>query len=206
MKKRTALTLATITLVTGIYVNSYGLPQVINGSQHSFKYTENVPLVEPEYVDYQAVIDALSSEAQIVGLTGQTEKTVKHESSKWYGSRAYTMTIHGEFKMGIDTEDIQISTNRNTITVKFPQPKLISADFPFDKATIGKDVGLLRKNLSDEELQFLYGKARESAIEEIKSDESVKSQSVIGIEKAIDGLLNQIHNVDEVNFELESKE
>ena len=202
MKKRTVatITLTAITLTAGIYTYT-NLPSLHSSNHHAYKYTQNTPLVAPEYVDYKSVIDALSTESQIVGLTGKSEKTVTHTNKKWYGDRAYTMTISGELKVGVDTQDIEIITYRNTIKVKFPQPKLISADFPFNNATIGKDVGLLRKDLSETELQSLYGKARKGAIDEFMSNEVVKEKAVVGVENAIDGLLKSVPNVEETIYE-----
>jgi hypothetical protein len=178
----------------------------LNANQHAYNYTQSTPLTAPAYVDHQAVIDALSTEAQLVGLTGQAQKTVRHVSEKWYGDRAVELTLKGEFKLGVETKSIEVSTHGNTIKVRFPQPELISADFPFDHATIGKDVGLLRKDLTDGELQALYGKAREGAIADIKADRQAQAQAVEGVERAIDGLLGAVENVEEIEYEVETEE
>ncbi|MGM0836018.1 MAG: DUF4230 domain-containing protein [Bacillota bacterium] len=203
IRKRTAA-LAAITLTASLYAYNTLTPS--QGAHNAFRYTESAPLTAPAYVDYQAVIDALSTEAQIVGATGQAQKTVRHVSEKWYGDRAVELTLKGEFKLGIQTKSIEVTTHGNTIKVRFPQPELISADFPFDHATIGKSVGILRKNLTDGELQALYGKAREGAIADIKADEEAHRQAVVGVERAIDGLLGAVENVGEIEYEVETEE
>jgi len=190
-RKRTAA-LAALTITASLYAYNASQPPA----------QAPTPPTAPAFVDYQAVIDALSTEAQIVGVTGNAQKTVRHVDAKWYGDRAVELTVVGEFKLGIQTRDIEVSTHGNTIKVRFPQPALISADFPFDHATIGKDVGLLRKDLTDGELQALYGKAREGAIADIKANEEARAQAVEGVERAIDGLLGAVENVSEIEYEI----
>jgi hypothetical protein len=55
----------------------------------------------PHYVDKQAVINALSTKAQIVGLTGKVSKTIEYQADKWYGDKTYKLAATGTFKLGV---------------------------------------------------------------------------------------------------------
>lgn len=151
-------------------------------------------------IDRDAVISSLRETPQMVGMTGDVEKSITFIDDKWFGDRSYTMTLHGEFKLGIDTKDIEITTEGNTVNVKFPQPKLISVDLPFDKAEIAEDISWLRSDLADAEVQSLYSQARESAIEEIKVNFKAREIAEEALEDTIEGIIEQLPNVERVEF------
>lgn len=194
MKARTKALAITATLATGIAAYAVTFPTPAKPVEsHATK-----PVTH--YVDRAAVLSALANESQIVGLSGHAEKSIQSRDNKWYGDREYEMTIAGEFKMGVNSEDIEITTKGNTIIVRFPQPKLISADFPFDKAAISKDVGFVRKDFDEGELKALYGKARKAAIADIKADVKAKDRAEKAVEHAIEELLETVPYAEEVIF------
>lgn len=158
------------------------------------------PIIETNYVDEEAVFEALEETPQIIGLTGDIEKNVKFNDKKWFGNKEYAIKLNGEFKLGIDTEDISIITHENTVIVKYPHSKIISVSLPFDYAEIDKDVGLLRKSLNEKELQSLYGEAREDAINDIKINIKARDKSDKYVENALEGLIKQVKYVDDVKF------
>lgn len=150
------------------------------------------PVDAPTYISQAAVVDALEQTPQLIGLTGDISKTVAYNDSKWYGDKTYEITVHGEFKLGVDTQELDVSTHGNTITIRFPQPKLISVDLPFDQASLSKDIGLLRKDLSELQLQALYGEARTEAIAEIQANEIAKDKASEAVEDAIEDIIEAV--------------
>jgi hypothetical protein len=194
MKKKAVAVVTTVALAGGIYAGSF-----------LAKPNETVTPVEPapvaHYVDKQAVINALSTKAQIVGLTGKVAKTITLKADKWYGDKTYELAATGTFKLGVDTGDIIITTQGNTVNVKFPQPKIISVDIPFDKAELSKDVSWTRKDINETELQAMFGKARTGAVEDIKRDRQAFEKAGDSVERTIEALIETVEGVGDVNFE-----
>ncbi|PFP30228.1 hypothetical protein COJ96_05815 [Bacillus sp. AFS073361] len=189
MKK--AALVASVALASGIYVGT-----VLNAS-HAEVVT---PVEAPHYVDKQAVINALSTKAQLVGLTGKVAKTIEYHADKWYGDKTYKLAATGTFKLGVSTSDIIVTTSGNTVTVKFPQPKIISVDIPFDKAELSKDVGMFRSDISEGELQAMFGKARTGAVEDIKRNRQAFDKAEASVERTIEALVGQVDGVKNVEF------
>lgn len=198
MTHRTATAITALALVGGIYVG-------MTASNLAKPAPELTPVRTAEpiavTVDRAAVLSALNTRAQIVGLTGKVAQTVNVNDSAWYGNKAYELAATGTFKLGVDTDDITVITRGNTVTVRFPQPKIISVDMPFDKAAISKDVGLLRKDLTEAELQAMYGKARSSAIADIKRDRQAFDKAEQSIERTIERLLAPIPGAENIDVE-----
>jgi hypothetical protein len=198
MTHRTATAIASLALVGGIYVGS-----TLATNAKPAPVLTPVRAAEPIEVtiDKQAVLSALNTRAQIVGLTGKVAKTVTLTDDAWYGDKSYELAATGTFKLGVDASDLIITTKGNTVTVRFPQPKIISVDMPFDKAAISKDVGFMRKDLTEAELQAMYGKARESAITDIKRDRQAFDKAEQSIESTIEKLLAPIPGVENIDVE-----
>jgi hypothetical protein len=193
MKKKAVAVVTTVALAGGIYAGSY-----------LTKPHETVTPVQSEakavYVDKQAVINALSTKAQIVGLTGKVSKTITYKDDAWFGDKTYKLAATGEFKLGVDTGDIIITTQGNTVKVRFPQPKIISVDIPFDKADLSKDVSWTRKDISEAELQAMFGKARTGAVEDIKRDRQAFDKASDSVERTIEALIESVEYVDKIEF------
>jgi hypothetical protein len=153
-------------------------------------------------VEYNSVVRALNSETQFVGLSGKIEKRVRSVDDKWYGDRTYDLTVRGDFKLGVDTKDIEVSTKGNTVTVRFPHAKVISASIPFDKAIINENVGVMRKDFTTAESQAIFGKARKAAVKEVGSDKGLKDTAETSIGRTLTRLIKEVPNVDEVNVEV----
>jgi hypothetical protein len=194
MKKKAVAVVTAVALASGIYAGSF-----------LTKPHETITPVEPapvaHYVDKQAVINALSTKAQIVGLTGKVAKTITLKADKWYGDKTYELAATGTFKLGVNTSDIIITTQGNTVKVRFPQPKIISVDIPFDKAELSKDVSWTRKDISETELQAMFGKARSGAVEDIKRDRQAFEKASDSVERTIEALIESVDDVEDVNFE-----
>jgi hypothetical protein len=189
MKK--AAIVATVALAGGIYVGNAFIPKPVETT---------TPTEAPHYVDKQAVINALSTRAQLVGLTGKVAKTIEYKDNAWFGDKTYKLAATGTFKIGVNTSDIIVTTQGNTVTVKFPQPKIISVELPFDKAHLSKDVGMFRKDISEGELQALYGKARTSAIDDIKRNRQAFDKAEVSVERTIEALVKSVDGVKAIEI------
>jgi hypothetical protein len=198
MTNRTATAIASLAMVGGIYVG-------MTASNFAKPAPELTPVRAAEpiavTVDRAAVLSALNTRAQIVGLTGKVAKTVTLTDNAWYGDKTYELAATGTFKLGVDTSDLIITTKGSTVTVRFPQPKIISVDIPFDKAAISKDVGFMRKDITEAELQAMYGKARASAIADIKRDRQAFDKAEQSIESTIEKLIAPIPGVENIDVE-----
>jgi hypothetical protein len=195
MKKKAVAVVTAVALTGGIYAGSY-----------LTKPHETVTPVQSAeqtavYVDKQAVINALSTKAQLVGLTGKVTKTITYKDDQWFGDKTYELAATGTFKLGVNTSDIIITTHGNTVTVKFPQPKIISVDIPFDMAELSKDVSWTRKDISETELQAMFGKARTGAVEDIKRDRQAFEKASDSVERTIEALIESVDGVAEVEFD-----
>lgn len=153
-------------------------------------------------VSREAIIRTLSSEGQIIGLTGDIDKRAQITDSKWYGDRTIDIAILGEFKMGIDTDEIEINTSGNTVTVHFPQPKILSVTTNYDEAVIVEKTTGIRKDFSTEEQQAIFKQTREEAIKEIKNSEYFEDRAEKSISEILKGLIEQIPDVQEVDVQV----
>jgi hypothetical protein len=194
MGKRAVAVVTAVALAGGIYVGStLTKPNEVLTPVQSAEPTA-------VYVDKQAVINALSTKAQLVGLTGKVSKTITYKDDAWFGDKTYKLAATGTFKLGVDTSDIIVTTHGNTVTIKFPQPKIISVDIPFDKAELSKDVSWTRKDISEAELQAMFGKARTGAVEDINRDRQAFDKAGDSVERTIEALIESVEGVEEVEF------
>lgn len=153
-------------------------------------------------VSREAIIRTLSNEGQIIGLTGDIDKRARVTDDKWYGDRIYDIAILGEFKIGIDTDDIEVSTSGNTVTVHFPQPKILAVTTNYDDAIINEKATGLRKDYTTEEHQAIFKQTREEAIKEIKSNEYFEDRAKESIGEILRGLIEEIPGVDSVEIQV----
>jgi Protein of unknown function (DUF4230) len=158
------------------------------------------PVEAKHYVDRTAVLNAISETPQLVGLTGNVAKTITYSDDKWFGDKTYELTLNGEFKLGVETKDIDITTRGNTVVVRFPQPKILAVDLPFDQAEIRKNVGLLRGELDESELQALYAEARNSAVHDIKVNIRAREKAEAAVQHTLEDLIEQVPYVENVVF------
>lgn len=197
-------TLIAGTLTVGILASTaYGM-HLGNSDGVVTTAIKSLPLAKeptPIVLHEETVISALQSKARFVAPTGKVEKTVVHRDKTWLGEREYAMTVKGEFILGVDTKDIAISVEGNTIKVRIPQPKIVSLDLPYDRMTIAEDKSLLRKELPAQELKAMYSDAEKEVREDIAEDDVVQATAETQMERAVTGLLLKINGVEQVIFE-----
>jgi hypothetical protein len=163
--------------------------------------TKLAPVHAKQFVDKDAIIDALTETPELVGLTGDISKTVRLTDDKWFGDKTYELTLEGTLKLGVATDDVTITTQGNTVVVRLPHPRIIAVDLPFDKAAISKDVGLLRQDLSESEMQALYNEAREQAVADVKVNVKAREEAEEAVENALEELIGRLPAVESVEFE-----
>jgi hypothetical protein len=193
--KRTAITVTLTAAITAGTLTFYS-----PASESQATESKLAPVPAKQLVDKQAIVSALSETPQLIGLTGDISKTVTLKDNRWFGDKTYAMTLDGTFKLGVNTKDIGITVKGNTVVVRFPQPKLIAVDLPFDKAAIKKDVGFIRKDLSDSELQSLYGQARKQAVDDMKVNVKAREKAEDAVEHALEDLIERLPAVESVIF------
>jgi Protein of unknown function (DUF4230) len=196
MLKRTKRHIITFALGVGITATTVALY-----TPSSADSTTNLaPVQAKRIVDKDAIIDALTETHELVGLTGDISKTVRLQDNRWYGDKTYELTLEGTFKLGVATADVSITTQGNTVIVRLPQPRIIAVDLPFDKAAISKDVGLLRQDLSEAEMQALYKEAREQAVADVKVNVKAREKAGEAVENALEDLIERLPAVESVIF------
>jgi hypothetical protein len=193
--KRTALT-----FTLGVAITAGTLTFYSPASESQATESKLAPVPAKQLVDKQAIVSALSETPQLIGLTGDISKTVTLKDDRWFGDKTYEMTLDGTFKLGVEAKDIDITVRGHKVVVRFPQPKLIAVDLPFDKAQLSKDVGFLRQDLSDSELQSLYGEARKQAVADVKVNVKARDKAEDAVENALEDLIERLPAVESVIF------
>jgi hypothetical protein len=204
--KRLQLIAMTVLVVAIIYV-VYKIETVDRQQVIRETVTESFTAQEQRIIDREAIITAIRSEAQIVGLSGEVDKEVRYHDENFFGQREVTMRLTGTFKLGVNIADIRsdrvfVETNgdHNVVTIVMPKPVLIALDLPYDQMRIDEDKSWLRRHFSDEQLRELYVEARGLVIGELSTDEATQRKAQELTQQAIEHLLRVIPNVDEVRF------
>jgi hypothetical protein len=65
---------------------------------------------------------------------------------------------------------------------------------------VTKDVGMFRSDLSEGELQAMYGKARTGATEDIKRNRQAFDKAEASVERTIEALIKPVDGVKDVKF------
>lgn len=159
------------------------------------------PAPAPIVLHEATVINALAAKARIVAPTGEVTKTISQQDENFWGHRDYKMTVHGDYVLGIDTSDIEITTVGNTVKVRMPQPKVVSLDLPYDEMKIVEQKSFLRKELPEAQLKALYTKAEAEVRNDIAKDDEVQAKAEREMEQAVEQIVVKISGVEQVVFE-----
>jgi hypothetical protein len=187
------LKLAALSLVACLTITFY-----VNSEKPTQKSTQLTPVLTRE-----TIIHVLADESQLVGLSGTTSKTIVYNDRKWYGDRKYEITVTGTFKLGanITREWLNgVQVDGGAVILPKPYIVLISADFPYDSMTVDKQVGWFRRELTDEDLQALYRKARTQAVSDVLRDTTTRQQAERNVERLVRELLTAVPGVKAVEF------
>jgi Protein of unknown function (DUF4230) len=163
--------------------------------------SEHAKTPAPIVLHEETVIKELTKSAQLVTLTGKAEKTEPYFNDKWYGIQSALVNVRGQFLLGINTEDIEVTTAGNVVKVRLPQPKLISLDLPYDRVTIHQSNGLLRKDVDETKLKALYRDAKSEIKADIANDKRAQDKAEASAEKTVRGMVLKISGVEAVVFD-----
>ena len=159
------------------------------------------PEPAPIVLHEATIIHALAAKARIVAPTGEVTKTVSQQDENFWGHRDYKMTVHGDYILGVDSADIDVSVSGHTITVRMPQPKVVSLELPYDEMTVTEHKSFLRKELPEAQLKALYTKAEAEVRKDIAKDDEVQAKAEREMEQAVEQIIVKIGGVKQVVFE-----
>ena len=195
---------AFIIVILALILGTMSLVSVFTSKTSVAEFTEQLSVPTANIIDKETVINALTENAQVVGLDGVIEKEFTYTDAKWFGDKTYAMTLHGTFKTGFSVKNITadnvIVTESNEIIIRTPATELISLELPYDRIEIDKDVAILRKDFTETDRQLLYAKATEAIRAEIAADENVRKQSAIASQQALRAILTLVPGVRKVTF------
>jgi len=154
----------------------------------------------PIVLHEETIVNALTESAQLVTLTGKAEKTEPYFNDKWYGNQSAMVHVKGKFMLGINTEDIEVTTAGNVVKVRLPQPKLISLDLPYNKMAIHQSNGVFRKDIDESQLKALYSEAKSEIKADITNDKRAQDKAEASAEKTVESLILKINGVEAVKF------
>lgn len=173
---------------------------------NSAKPTNEVAPEAVQTVLHEAtVISALHAKPRIIAPTGEVNKTISQQDENFWGHRSYKMTVHGNYILGVDTADVEITTVGNTVKVRMPQPKVVSLDLPYDEMKIVEQKSFLRKELPEAQLKALYTKAEAEVRKDIAKDDEVQAKAEREMEHAVEQIIVKIAGVQQIVFEEEIK-
>jgi hypothetical protein len=161
---------------------------------------EHAKSPQPIVLHEETVINELTKSAQLVTLTGKAEKTEPYFDNKWYGDQSAIVNVRGSFLLGINTEDIEVTTAGNVVKVRLPQPKLISLDLPYDRVTIHQSNGILRKDVDEAKLKALYRDAKSEIKADIANDKRAQDKAEASAEKTVESMILKINGVEAVKI------
>lgn len=163
-------------------------------------------------IDKEAIISKLKMENTLVSLSGNIEKTFGYKDKlyqskfKWLdapGQKKFEMTLHGNFKMGVNLNDIKpehVFVKEETVKLIIPEPHLISLELPYDLIDINKEVGMLRRDFKETEKQEIYKIAKSKIHKHLIENENYLGEAKANAMENIKNLLLLIPNVKYVEF------
>ena len=151
-------------------------------------------------IDEDMILGKLKAKSQIVSLEQSFTKKSSSVDDAWYGDRHTEMKLKGEYKLGLNTKDIEvrhIDSANKIVYIMLPDPVLISLELPFDDIEFDKTQGFLRLALDEDEQKQFYKSVEKEILKEIKADEDIHMQADLNNQEVVRGLLESagIENV-----------
>ena len=104
--------------------------------------------------------------------------------------------------MGIDTKSLQFKEVKDgIIEIIVPKIELISLEIPYDQIEVNKEKGLLRKNMTEDELKNFYKTIEKQLRKELIEDDVILQQAEIHSEKVVEELVKNIVDFEYIVFE-----
>lgn len=148
-------------------------------------------------IDEAAVIKSIKTQGILSTLKVATSKEYSYEDPykmtiETLTQRKFKLKFDAVTYLGIDTSQVMVIIESNTVFVYLPAPILLSTEN--SNIEFINDVGLFRRSLSDADKLYLLSKATESVKKEAMSYEN-KQKATVQARKVITGLLKQIPNI-----------
>ena len=122
----------------------------------------------------------------------------------WAGERHTKLKVHGTYKMGLNTKDIEIKhidSQNGIVYLHIGKPVLISMDIPFDQVEFEKTKGWLRLSMDETEQKKFYKAAEKHMITELMKDKEVMKQADLRNKDVIMDLLKMLPEIKSVVFQ-----
>lgn len=186
-----------------ILVNAY--KSVTNTVQPVKIIKQHHEVAESKYIiSEEMVMSQLRGKSQIVSLEQSLHKKDTYVDENWAGLERHTeLKVHGKYKLGIETKDIEIKhiDNENGIIyLHIGKPTLISLDIPYHEIEFKKTNGWLRMAMDEKEEKNFYKSVEKNIHNEIINNKELMKQADLHNKDVIMGLLKMIPEVKSVVF------
>jgi hypothetical protein len=162
-------------------------------------------IAESKYIiSEEMVMSKLRSKSQIVSLQQSIDKKNTYVDDSLLGERQTELTVHGIYKFGLNTKDIEIKhiDNENGIIfLHIGKPALISLDIPYDHVTFDKTKGWLRLSMDEKEEKQFYKAVEKNIEQELMKDRELQKQADLHNKDVVMRILKLIPEIKSVIFE-----
>lgn len=167
-------------------------------------HQEDVIKSDHYIISEEFVLGKLQSKSQIVSFEQELKNiSFTHVDEGFTGKRHTELTLHGTYKMGLETAHIKIKhiDENGIVYIELPEPIIISLELPYDQIDFNKTKGWLRLAMSEEEEKNFYKAAETSIRQDIINNEETLRQANIFNEAAVRDIVEMLPTVRGVVFE-----
>jgi hypothetical protein len=144
------------------------------------RYGSQLKETDEYIITEKMVLSSLKMKSQIVSLEEELHKKQTMVDSSLFGERKTRIVVDGNFKMGLNTEDIKVigfDSKELSVTLDLPEPVIISLEIPFDKISFSKEQGFWRASMNDEEEKDFYKTTKTIIEKELMKDKDLLKQA-----------------------------
>ena len=166
---------------------------------------QNQQIADSKYIiSEQMIMSKLKSKSQIVSLEQQLDKKDTFVDENFFGKRATQLKLHGTYKLGLNTKDIEIKhidSNIGMVCIKLGQPALISLDIPYNEIEFNKSQGFLRLAMDEKEEKNFYKAAKKNIEFELMKDKELMKIADSMNKDVVENILKLIPEIKSIVFE-----
>jgi len=154
-------------------------------------------------ISKESVMSKLKSKSQIVSMEQEINKKDVEVDDGFTGERHTELTMHGTYKVGLNTKDIEIDyieQNTGTVYVELGEPVLISLDIPYNHIQFKKTQGFFRMAASEEEQKNFYKASKKNIEVELMKNKEVLKTANAKNKEVIKDILMQIEGINYIVF------
>lgn len=164
---------------------------------------DNAILADEYVVEKETVLSTIEKVAETATYKQSITRTYEDVDKSLFGKRVTEVKFKAYYILGFDHNNMHIDNvmiNGNTVNVKLGEPILMSLDIPLDEIKNDKTNGILRKDMSVEEMKDLYSAARKQIKNDIMNDKNIIEQAKMHNEAIAKEMLLEIPGIDKVIF------